>query len=108
MMPDDTEIDLRNKAIFACLMLTGGRDGALASLKLAHVDLVQGIVFFDSREVKTKNAKTFEAIFYPVDPIYRRTFENWVTYLREERLYRPSDALFPKPEIGIRQNCFTL
>ena len=100
MMPDTTEIERRDRAIFACLMLTGGRDGALASLRLKHVDMVEGTIFFDGREVKTKNAKTFETWFFPVDPDYREAFEAWVAHLQTERFFGPGDALFPKVQIG--------
>jgi len=106
LMPDSTEVERRNKAAFAFLMLTGARDGAAASLRLAHVDLVAGKVFQDGREVATKNGKTIETWYFPVDPMYRRGFENWVTYLREECICGPSDALFPKLQIGVLDGRF--
>ena len=53
-MPDGTEIERRDKAMFALLLLTGARDGAAASLRLKHVDLVEDQIFQDAREVKTK------------------------------------------------------
>ena len=105
-MPEGDEVERRDKAIFALLMLTGARDGAAASLRLKHVDLVEGKVFQDGREVRTKNGKTIETWFFPVDPMYRDTFEGWVRYLREERLYGPGDALFPKLEVGTREGRF--
>jgi integrase len=101
MMPDGDEVQRRDKAIFACLMLTGARVGATASLRLNHVDLVEDHVFQDGREVRTKNGKTFETWFFPVDPMYRECFEAWVNYLRTERLYGHTDALFPKLESGV-------
>lgn len=105
-MPSASEVERRDRAIFACLMLTGGRDGALASLRLKHVDLVEGEIFFDGREVRTKNGKTFTTTFFPVDPVYREAFETWVTYLREERLYGHADALFPKVEVDLASGRF--
>ena len=42
-MPSTTDIELRNRALVAFAILTGARDGALASLKLKHVDLAQGM-----------------------------------------------------------------
>ena len=50
--------------------------------------------------MRTKNAKTIETWFFPVDPMYRVAFETWVGHLREDRLFGPGDAFFPKPEIG--------
>ncbi len=67
-MPSDTDIDRRNKALFAFLMLTGARDGAIASLRLQQIDLVDGCVYQDAREVKTKAAKTFTTWFFPSMP----------------------------------------
>ena len=106
LMPEASEIDRRNKAIFACLMLTGPRDGALASLRLKHVGLIEGKIFFDGREVRTKNAKSFETWFFPVDNAYRETFTAWVTHLCVIRLYGPGDALFPKTEVGLSAGRF--
>ena len=38
MMPCESDIELRNRALVAFTLLTGARDGAIASLKLKHVD----------------------------------------------------------------------
>ena len=38
-MPKGSEIERRNRAIVAFTLLTGARDGAIASMKLRHVDL---------------------------------------------------------------------
>ncbi len=100
-MPDRSEIERRDKAIFAFLMLTGTRVAAAASLKLKHIDLFNGLVNQDGREVKTKNSKSFTTYFLPVDPAYRDCFEAWVTHLRDEKLFGPDDALFPKPLMGL-------
>ncbi|SFD85095.1 tyrosine-type recombinase/integrase [Roseivivax sediminis] len=99
-MPSDTETERRDRAIFAALMLTGARDGALASLRLRHVDLAEGKIIQDGREVRTKGGKSFETWFFPVDQMYRECFEDWVRELREKRLHGPADALFPKVTIA--------
>ena len=52
-MPSATEFERRDKALFAFFMLTGARVGAVASLKLKHVDLFNGKVYQDPREVNT-------------------------------------------------------
>ncbi|MEQ9241895.1 tyrosine-type recombinase/integrase [Roseovarius indicus] len=106
LMPEDDEVQRRDKAMFALLMLTGARAGAAASLRLGHVDIVEGMIFQDGREVRTKAAKTFETWFFPVDRMYRGCFEDWVTYLREEKLFGPQDALFPKLVSGVRDGRF--
>lgn len=103
-MPDGTEIEQRNRAIFALLMLTGARVGAVASFRLKHVDLFNGCVNQDGREVNTKNSKSYVTYFFPVDPDYLKCFSDWVNYLREQKIFSPEDALFPKPEMGIGDN----
>jgi integrase/recombinase XerD len=99
-MPSATPLQRRNKAIFAFLMITAARDGAIASLRLKHIDLAAMSVYQDARDVKTKAAKTFTTFFLPVDPVYRETFVDWVTFLRQDLLFGHEDALFPKQAIG--------
>ena len=94
-MPADTGIDLRNRAVIAFTLLTGARDGAIASLKLKHVDVVAGKVMQDAREVRTKFSKTFTTSFFPVGDDVRQIVVDWVTYLRSEMLFGPGDPLFP-------------
>ena len=65
-MPAGTDIELRNRAVVAFTLLTGARDGAIASLKRKHVDVVEGKVVQDAREVRTKFSKTFTTWFFPV------------------------------------------
>lgn len=100
-LPDGTDIERRNKAFLAFLMITALRDGAIASLKLKHIDLIDGAVHQDAREVKTKFSKTFTTWFMPVDPVYTDYFIAYVTYLRETLLFGPDDPLFPKPKMVI-------
>lgn len=101
VMPEATDIERRNRAFFAFLMLTGARDGAAASLKVKHINLEDGYVFQDAREVKTKNSKTIHTWFFPIAATYRNCFTDWVMHLRTDKLYGPNDAVFPKPEMGL-------
>ena len=105
-MPTKTALQRRDKALFAFLILTGARDGAVASLRLKHIDLVEGCVYQDGRDVNTKFAKTFTTWFFPVDAAYFETFRDWVEFLREDQLFGPADALFPKPLMGLRKGGF--
>ena len=102
-MPSATEYDRRDKALFAFFMLTAARVGAVASLRLKHIDLFNGRVFQDPREVATKAAKLIDTIFYPVDAAYLDCFTAWVDYLRVEKFYGPSDAVFPKAKMGLAE-----
>ena len=100
-MPDATDIERRDRALVAFALLTGARDAALASLKLKHVDLVAGCVHQDPRDVKTKFAKTFTTFFFQVGDEVRQIVDDWVNYLRHDKLWSNDDPLFPKTEVGL-------
>jgi integrase len=94
-MPADTEIERRNRALVAFTLLTGVRDRAIASLKLKHVDLAAGCVHQDAREVETKFSKTFVTYFFPVGDESLTIFSDWLSYLRDDKLWGNDDPLFP-------------
>jgi integrase len=98
-MPTKSEIDRRNRALIAFTLLTGARDSAIASMKLKHIDLVEGCVRQDAREVRTKFSKTFSTYFFPVGPEAVVILEEWVSFLREEQLWGNDDPLFPATRI---------
>lgn len=100
-MPTETEQDRRNKAVIAFLMLTGARDGAIASLRLKHINMIDGYVFQDARDVRTKNSKTITTYFLPVDAVYHECFADWVAFLRKKKLFGPDDPLFPPLKVGV-------
>ncbi|MBU1140020.1 MAG: tyrosine-type recombinase/integrase [Proteobacteria bacterium] len=100
-MPVDTEIEKRNRALVAFTLLTGARDSAIASMKLKHVDLIVGCVNQDAREVKTKSSKTFTTFFFPVGEEIREIVGEWVSYLREEKIWGNDDPLFPATRITL-------
>jgi integrase len=104
-MPTRTDIELRNRALIAFIFLTGARDGAVASMKLKHVDISAECVSQDAREVRTKFSKTFPTYFFPVGGEVRQVVSDWITHLRETLLWSPDDPLFPatKVEIGADQ-----
>jgi integrase len=100
-MPGGNEIESRNRALVAFTLLTGARDMAIASIKLKHVDLKEGCVQQDAREVKTKFSKTFNTFFFPVGDEIRRIVAEWVGYLREDKLWGNDDPLFPATRIAL-------
>jgi integrase len=59
MMPANTELERRDRALVAFIILTGARDRATASIKLKHVDLDKRRNIQDARQVNTKFSKTF-------------------------------------------------
>jgi integrase len=100
-MPSATDVELRNRALVAFAILTGARDGALASLKLKHVDLEQGHVFQDGRNVATKRGKSINTWFFPVGEQPLRIVTDWIAHLRGALLWGNDDPLFPKTRVGV-------
>lgn len=100
-MPAGTDLERRDRALIALAMLTGARDGALASLKLKHIDLAHSRLDQDARDVKTKFAKTFSTWFFPVEGEARVIVTDWVEHLRNVCLWGDSDPLFPSTRMGI-------
>ena len=101
MMPADSEIQRRDRALIAFTLLTGARDSAIASMKLKHVNLAAGYVEQDAREVQTKFSKTFTTYFFPVGEEIRRIVAEWVAFLREEMLWSNDDPLFPATRVAL-------
>ncbi len=95
MMPAQTEVERRDRALMAFTLLTGARDSAIASMKLKHVDLANGSVFQDARDVRTKFSKSFTTYFFPVGDEVRKILDAWVNYLRQEKLWGNDEPLFP-------------
>jgi integrase len=100
-MPAGTDIERRDRALIAFTILTGARDGAIASLKLKHVDVEQNRVDQDARQVKTKFSKSFTTWFFPVGDGIHRVVVDWVDYLRREQLWGLDDPLFPTTKVVV-------
>jgi integrase len=100
-MPAGTEIERRDRALIAFTILTGARDGAIASLKLKHVDMGQGRLDQDARQVRTKFSKSFTTWFFPVGDDIRQIVGDWINYLRQEKLWGLDDPLFPATKIVV-------
>jgi len=107
-MPEETETDRRNKALFAFMMMTSARAGAISSLRLKHINMIDGCVYQDAREVRTKNGKSITTFFLPVDPAYRECFEDWIALLKTEKLFGPDDPLFPPLKTGVIDGALTV
>src|SRR5262249_7024215 len=81
-------------------ILSAARDGSIPSFKLRHLDLGECTVFHDARTVKTKNAKTFVSVLFPVGDQFVTVLADYVSRLREDLLVGPDDPLFPAPQMG--------
>jgi len=81
-LPATTDIQRRDRSLIAFTILTGARDGAIAPFKLRHVDIDEGKIDQDAREVQTKFSKSFITTFFPVGNDIRAVID----YLRKEKL----------------------
>jgi integrase len=99
-MPANTDIECRDRALIAFVILTGARDGAVASFKLRHIDVARGSIDQDARDVHTKFSKSFVTVFFPVGDEIRAVVSDWVAYLRTEKLWGLDDPLFPATRIA--------
>ncbi|MDQ2762409.1 MAG: tyrosine-type recombinase/integrase [Pseudomonadota bacterium] len=104
LAPASTDLELRDRALIALALLTGARDGALASLRLKHVHLDQGRVDQDARDVKTKFSKTFSTWFFPVGGEALAIFTDWVDHLRTTLHWGDADPLFPATRMDLGPN----
>lgn len=104
LMPFATDIEKRNRALVAFALLTGARDGALASFRLKHVDLHDGRVDQDARDVRTKASKTFTTWFFPVGGNALEIVQDWCTHLRTVLLWSDDDPLFPATRIALGES----
>ncbi|RLA52374.1 MAG: site-specific integrase [Gammaproteobacteria bacterium] len=100
-MPSGNDIELRNRALIAFTLLTGARDSATASLSLRHVNLDEGYIFQDARDVNTKFSKTFTTYFFPVGMDVAKIFSDWVIHLKNNLLWGNEDPIFPSTKIEI-------
>jgi len=98
-MPSATSLQKRNRALVALLMLTGARIGAVASLRVKHVDLERRQLFQNPREVNTKAAKPMNPTFLPMGKQYVAALADYLAHLTQDLMFGPEDALFPKANI---------
>jgi integrase len=98
-MPVGNEVERRDQALLALLLLTAMRDAAVVGLKLKHISVERSYVFQDPREIKTKFRKPIETTFLPVGEDIATIVRDWVGYLTVEKLYGPNDPLFPKTAV---------
>ncbi len=99
-MPAGTEVERRDQAVMALLLLTCMRDAAIVSLKLRHLSMEREHVFQDPRDVKTKFSKTIDTFFYPVGDDVVAIVQRWEHFLTTEKLFGPDAPLFPKTVVG--------
>lgn len=99
VMPSGSDMELRDRAVVAFTILTGARDGAIASFRLKHLNLEKESLFQDAREVRTKNRKSFVSYFFPVGTEPLEIVSRYVARLKELG-FGPDDPLFPATRTG--------
>lgn len=104
MMPAETEIQKRDRALIAFLIMTGARVSAIASLKIKHVFLEDGYVEQDPNEVKTKFSKKITTYFLPLGNLFVDIFVDWVNFLKNEKHFDYDCPLFPKTKLELDEN----
>lgn len=102
-MPCATEIEHRDKAVFALLVMTGARVTALTTFRLKHVDTERKTLQQDAREVETKFGKTIFTSFYIPDQAVWACLEAWTKYLYDKLNFGPNDPLFPKSNRALNE-----
>lgn len=95
-MPDETAVQQRDRAMFATLLVTGIRVGALIGLKLRHINLKDRLLTQDPRDIRTKFGKRIETWFFPVGDEVEAILFDYVAILKTELLWGPDDPLFPR------------
>ncbi len=105
-MPAGSDIEKRDRALIAFILLTAARDDAVASLSLKHVDMDRRLLDQDARSVRTKNRKTFPTWFFPIGDDIEAIVREWKGYLEEALFFGPDDPLFPKTRIGLNEGQF--
>lgn len=96
-MPHGTDIEKRDRTIFAFMIITCVRDDALVSLKRKHVDAEERTVWQDPKLVRTKGRKGIVTRFVgQVMPLAEKIVLDWLKYADEVLMFKPNDPLFPK------------
>jgi len=96
----ETEIDRRDQALIAFLLLSGMRDKAVCTLPLGCFDPVTHEIQQDpSSGVDTKFGKPNISYLFRFDERLLNYILEWAEYLRERKLFGSADPLFPRNKV---------
>ena len=96
-MPFGTDIEKRDKAIFAFMILTCVRDDALVSTRMKDVDIDQKTLWQDPKHVRTKFRKGIVTRFVSAPiPDAEAIFINWYIHARDILKFSSDAPLFPQ------------
>jgi integrase len=101
IMPSETVIDRRNRALIAFAILTGMRDRAIVSVSLRHVDVTKSppLVRQEPDRVETKFSKGMNTHFYSLGDDLKDIVVQWIEELRTAHLFAPNDPVFPRTKV---------
>jgi integrase len=92
-----TEIDRRDRALIAFLLLSGMRDKAVSTLPLGCFDRGTLTVSQDtSKGVETKFGKSLITHLFPFDEGLLQYVTDWAEYLEKVKLFSSAAPLFPR------------
>ena len=91
------DIDRRDRALIAFLLLSGMRDKAISTLPLGCFDH-ENLVINQSPDmgVNTKFGKTIISHIFKFDEELVQYVKEWAIYLEKEKLFGSTDPLFPR------------
>lgn len=99
LIPRETEIDLRDRAIFAFIMCTGVRAEALISLPIASIDSENMLVDQNpDYGVKTKFRHHIKSKILNRSDLLITEFLDWYKFLLQEKKFDEQLPLFPKTD----------
>ena len=103
-MPKTTAIERRNRMLVAFTLVSGARDGAIISMRVKHVDLINKQVHQDPNEVDTKAGKQINTWFFPVGLFFIQEVEDYLAYLKSQPGFSSNDYLFTSRLRGRDEN----
>lgn len=96
-MPHESDIEKRDRAIFAFTIITCVRDDALVSLKIKDVDVENKVLWQNPRHVRTKRRKGIITGFVGgVMPCAEEIVMDWMDHALKVLQLKPNEPLFPK------------
>ncbi len=101
------ELELRDRAIIAVLIMTGIRAESLATLSVDCVDMDRWIIDQNpARGVRTKFRKRIYTVILKIDGLFMEALEDWFNFLKKQNV--ASDTpLFPKSHLSHEQGSFS-
>jgi len=95
-LPKSTNIEMRDRAIFAFVIVTGVRVDSLVSLKIKDVDARRKTVWQNPKHVRTKRRKGIVTrLMGQLMPYAEEIVLDWMQYTNEVLHLKPNDPLFP-------------